>query len=129
MSSPLGLSRIGQIAVTVRDVSRAIAFYKDILELPHLFTAGPLAFFNCGGVRLMLSVPEKPELNHASSILYFQVTDIRTACDTLTQRGVRFEDNPHLIARMPDHDLWMAFFRDSEHNLLALMSEVPRPSG
>jgi methylmalonyl-CoA/ethylmalonyl-CoA epimerase len=122
----LGISRIGQIAINVHDLNRATAFYRDTLGLRLLFTAGKLAFFDCGGVRLMLDTPEKPEFDHPSSILYFAVTDIKAAHQQMVAQGVRFEDEPHVIARMPDHDLWMTFFRDSEQNLLALMSEVAR---
>ena len=122
----LGISRIGQIAINVHDLNRATAFYRDTLGLRLLFTAGKLAFFDCGGVRLMLDTPEKPEFDHPSSILYFAVTDIKATHQQMVAQGVRFEDEPHVIARMPDHDLWMTFFRDSEQNLLALMSEVAR---
>jgi methylmalonyl-CoA/ethylmalonyl-CoA epimerase len=95
--------------------------------LPLLFKAGPgLAFFDCGGVRLMLTRPEKPEFDHPSSILYFAVADIHAAHQKMKGNGVRFEDEPHLLAKMPDHDLWMVFFRDSEGNLMGLMSEVKR---
>ncbi len=118
------LSGIGQIAINAHDVDRATAFYRDVLGLQHLFRAGQLSFFNCGGVRLMLDKPEKPEFDHPSSILYFQVGDIRATHQRLQAAGVRFEDEPHVIARMPKYDLWMTFFRDSENNLLALMSEV-----
>jgi predicted enzyme related to lactoylglutathione lyase len=119
------LSKIGQIAINAYDIDRATAFYRDVLALPHLFRAGQLSFFNCGGVRLMLSPPEKPEFDHPSSILYFQVGDIHAAFHRLKLAGVKFEGEPHLIARMPTHELWMNFFRDTEGNLLALMSEVP----
>ena len=122
----IGISRIGQIAINVYDVDRAIAFYRDKLGLALLFTAGKLAFFECGGVRLMLSLPEKPEFDHPSSILYFTVPDISAAHRQMLASGVQFEDEPHLIARMPNHDLWMTHFHDCEKNLLALMSEVPR---
>ena len=120
----IGITHVGQIAINVHDFDRALAFYRDTLGLPLLFTAGKLAFFNCGGLRLMLSPPEKPEFNHPSSILYFAVPEISLAYRQMKDAGVRFEDEPHLIARMPDHDLWMSFFHDSEQNLLALMSEV-----
>jgi methylmalonyl-CoA/ethylmalonyl-CoA epimerase len=120
-----GLSQIGQIAVSVKDVDKAVAFYRDVLGLKLLFQAPPgLAFFDCGGVRLMLARPEKPEFDHPASTIYFKVADIRQATATLKARGARFEDEPRLIAKMPDHDLWMAFFRDGEHNLLGLMSEA-----
>ena len=122
------LSRIGQIAINAHDVDRATAFYRDVLGLQHLFRAGQLSFFDCGGVRLMLDKAEKPEFDHPSSILYFQVGDIRAAHKRLKDGGAKFEDEPHVIAQMPKYDLWMTFFRDSENNLLALMSEVPRQS-
>ncbi len=120
----LGLDRIGQIAVTVRDLDRAESFYRDTLGMRFLFQApGGLAFFDCGGVRLMLGVAEKPEFSHPASVLYYKVDDIDAAYETLTGRGVAFIDEPHLIARLPTHELWMTFFRDSEENVLALMEE------
>src|ERR1700682_1393554 len=118
------LSRIGQIAINAHDVDRATAFYRDVLALQHLFHAGQLSFFDCGGVRLMLNKPEKPEFDHPTSILYFQVSNIQAGYQRLKSAGAKFEDEPHLIARMPTHDLWMTHFRDTEGNLLALMSEV-----
>jgi methylmalonyl-CoA/ethylmalonyl-CoA epimerase len=122
------LARIGQIAINAHDVDRATAFYRDVLGLTHLFRAGQLSFFDCGGVRLMLDKAEKPEFDHPSSILYFQVGDIQATHKRLSEGGAKFEDTPHVIAQMPKYDLWMTFFRDTEGNLLALMSEVPRPS-
>src|SRR5690348_3492359 len=124
-SSNLGIQNIGQISIIVHDLPRAIAFYRDTLGLPLLFTAPNLAFFDCGGVRLMLSRPETPELDHPSSILYFKVPDIHQAHTALVERDVRIEDPPHLIAKMGTYDLWMSFFRDSENNLLALSADVP----
>jgi len=124
-TSPIAISRLGQIAINVHDVDRATAFYRDILGLPLLFTAGSLAFFDCAGVRLMLTRAEKPEFDHPSSILYFAVPDIASSHRKTLSNGVRFEEEPHLIAKMPTHDLWMASFRDSEENLLALMCEKP----
>ena len=123
---PIGISRLGQIAIDVHDLDRATAFYRDILGLPLLFTTGTLAFFDCGGVRLMLSPPEKPEFDHPGSVLYFTVSDIASAHRQMLGRGVHFEDAPHLIARMTTHDLWMTFFRDPDQNLLALMCEMPQ---
>ena len=121
----IGISRLGQIQVRAHDVERAAKFYQEVLGLKLLFKAPPgLAFFDCGGVRMMIDHPEKPEFDHPSSILYFAVPDIQAAHAQMKQSGVRFEDEPHLIARMPDHDLWMTFFHDSEDNLMALMSEV-----
>src|SRR5579863_5588617 len=127
VTTGIGITRLGQIAINAKDVERAAAFYEDMLGLKLLFKAPPsLAFFDCGGVRLMLDRAEKPEFDHPSSVLYFSVPDIHAAHGKLKESGVRFEDEPHMIARMPAHDLWMTFFRDSEGNLLALMSEVSR---
>ena len=125
-ASAVGITRLGQIQIRTYDVERAAGFYENVLGLKLLFKAPPgLAFFDCGGVRLMLDRPEKQEFDHASSILYFAVPDINAAHARMKESGVRFEDQPHMIARMPNHDLWMTFFRDTEENLLALMSEVP----
>jgi methylmalonyl-CoA/ethylmalonyl-CoA epimerase len=133
-----GISRVGQIAVPVRDLDRAVAFYRDVLGLRFLFQAPPgLAFFDCGGVRLMLSLPEDPDREHAraSSVVYYLVDDIQAAWAAVTARGAKpataGQPEPHLIARLPDHDLWMAFVEDGEGNLLGLMSEVrpPRDEG
>ena len=120
-----GLSQIGQIAIPVRDLERAATFYGSTLGMRHLFTVTNLAFFDCGGIRLMLSVPETAD-DQASSIIYFKVDDIDIAYQTLSARDVPFDDQPHIIANMETYDLWMAFFRDSENNLLSIMSEVPR---
>jgi catechol 2,3-dioxygenase-like lactoylglutathione lyase family enzyme len=122
MSTPI--RNIGQIAINTHDIPRAVEFYRDALGLEYLFEAGPLAFFRCGDVRLMLSVAETSEFDHPSSIIYFRVDDIQAAREELAARGVPFEDEPHLIAEMPDHDLWMTFFRDPDRNYLGLMSEV-----
>lgn len=118
------LGAIGQIAMNAKDVDRATAFYRDTLKLPFLFRFGDLSFFNCDGIRLMLGKAEKPEFDHPGSVLYFRVQDIRATHRDLVSGGVSFEGEPHLIARMPDHELWMAFFKDSEGNTLALMSEI-----
>ena len=127
MSEGPGITRLGQIQIRTHDVERAAGFYEKVLGLKLMFKAPPgLAFFDCGGVRVMLDRPEKPEFDHASSILYFAVPDIKAAHENMKGKGVRFEDEPHIVARLSDHDLWMTFFRDTEDNLLALMSEVKR---
>ena len=121
------LGQIGQIAVPVSDIERAVAFYRDTLGMRFLFQAPPgLGFFDCAGVRLMLDAPAKAESESYSSVIYYTVPDLDTAFETLSARGVLFEAKPHLIAKLPDHELWMAFFRDPDGNLLALMSEVRR---
>ena len=121
------LSRIHQISMRAHDVERAVRFYRDTLGLPFLFAAPPrLAFFNCSGVRLMLSTPE-PGFDHPGSVLYFAVEDIREAHDDLKLRGVNFRSEPHKIATLADREVWLADFEDTEGNMLALMSE-PRLS-
>ena len=122
MSTPI--ENIGQIAITTHDLPASVEFYRDKLGLEYLFEAGHLAFFMCGDVRLMVAVPETREVDHPSSTIYFRVEDIEAARAELASRGVPFDDEPHLIARMPDHELWMTFFRDPDGNLLGLMSEV-----
>ena len=120
------LGPIGQVALQVPDVADAVRFYRDGLGLRLLFEAPPgLAFFDLAGVRLMLSAPEQGQQAAPSTgALYFRVDDIRAAHSALGARGVTFEDEPHLVARMPDHELWMVFLKDPGGNLLALMAEV-----
>lgn len=120
--SDLKQSRLRQIAITCKDVERATAFYRDALGLPFLFSAPPgLSFFDCGGVRLMLSKAEGETAG--TSALYYLVDDIQATRDSLAAKGVTFVGEPHMIARMPDHELWLAEFRDSENNVMALMEE------
>ena len=126
MAASLGISNIGQISIIVKDVERATAFYRDVLGLPLLFTVPSMAFFDCGGVRLMLGTASSPEYDHPSSILYFRIADIQAGYQRLVENNVDIVAPPRLIAPMPTHDLWMTAFRDSEGNIHQLMSEVPR---
>jgi len=127
VTDTFGLSAIGQIAVVVHDLPRAVAFYRDTLGMRLLFEAPPkMAFFDCGGIRLMLSLPETAEFDHPSTIIYYNVDDIQQAAAVLQSRGVVFDSPPHVVARLPHADLWMAFLRDADRNPLALMSEVKR---
>lgn len=115
-------SRVRQIAIVCKDVARATAFYRDTLGLRFLFSASPtLTFFDCGGVRLMLSPAEGDA--SGTSVLYYLVNDIQGHHDALAAKGVRFVGKPHMLTRMPDHELWLAEFRDSEDNVMALMEE------
>ena len=117
-------AKIGQIAVVCQDVARATAFYRDTLGLQFLFAAGPtLSFFQCGAVRLMLSTSEGTGDKTLSSMLYYFVTDIEGTQRDLKAKGVEFLEEPHMIAKMPDHDLWLSAFKDSEGNMLGLMEE------
>ena len=120
----LHISQIGQIAIPVQELDRAVAFYRDILGLQFLFQVPNLAFFQCGEVRLLLGLPEGPNVPTKASVLYYKVDDLQGSYQLLQQRGVKLIDAPHLIAKMEDHDLWMAFIEDSEGNMVALMSEV-----
>ena len=151
MNSKLNLNSIGQIAVSVSDIDRATAFYRDKLGMRFLFSAPPsMSFFDCDGVRLMLTVPERgdDELNGSAVVhfpvaeihpaevhprriahgnaLYFTVPDVPQATETLKSRGVRFIGEPHVIHRTDTYDLWMSFFTDPDGNVLALMAEIPR---
>ncbi len=128
-TNDFGLSAIEQIAVNAHDLERAVGFYRDKLGMKHLFSVPPnLAFFDCNGIRLMLSLPAKPEFDHPSSPIYFAVDDIQQATQTLSERGVKFEEQPIFVADMGTYDLWLAAFRDSENNILALMSHVAKES-
>jgi methylmalonyl-CoA/ethylmalonyl-CoA epimerase len=121
----VGVTGLGQVAISVKDVERATRFYRDVVGLPLLFTAPPgLAFLQCGGVRVMLAQPEKESEAKSASVLYFSVPDIQAAYKRMKERGAVFEGEPHMIAKMPTHDLWMVFFRDTEDNLMGMMSEV-----
>ena len=125
--SDFSLSTIEQLAINIKDIERATAFYRDTLGMKFLFSAPPsLAFFDAGGVRLMLSPPSAPEFDHPSTIIYFNVPDIKSAHATLVERGVVFIEDPTLVADMGTYNLWVASFRDSENNLLAMMSHVPK---
>lgn len=125
-SASLGIQNIGQISIVVQDVDRATAFYRDVLGLRLLFTAPSMAFFDCAGVRLMLGTASAPEYDHPSSIFYFRVADIQVGYQRLVEKKVEILSAPRLIAPMPEHDLWMTAFKDSEGNIHQLMSEVPR---
>ena len=121
-----GLHRLGQVAVRVHDLDRAVTFYRDTLGVPFLFAAPPgLAIFRLGDISLMLTVAESPEFDHPASILYYLVDDVVAVHAVLADRGVAFVDAPHLVHRAPDHELWMCFFRDPDENLLALMARRP----
>lgn len=118
------VSNIKQIAITVSDVVKALEFYRDILGLEFLFSAGPnLAFLNADGVRIMLSTPQGAGAVGANSILYFNVTDIETAYKGFVEQGAKAEREPQLAANMQDHDLWTGFLRDPDNNLVGLMEE------
>ncbi|TMM27344.1 MAG: VOC family protein [Actinobacteria bacterium] len=118
---------MGQIFIRARDLDRAVRFYRDTLGMPFLFQAPPqMAFFQCGATTVMLGVPEAPELDHPASLVYYLVPDIAAAHATLRGRSVEFITEPHLVHRAADYELWLAEFRDSEGNVLALMMRKPR---
>jgi catechol 2,3-dioxygenase-like lactoylglutathione lyase family enzyme len=119
-----GVTGVGQLAIPVADLERSIQFYRDVLGLRFLFQAPPgLAFLDCGGVRLMLSRAQEAEATPPAGVVYYRVSDLNAAYEALGQRGARLVDEPHLIARMSDHELWMVFLRDPDGHLLGLMEE------
>lgn len=120
------LDHIGQIAITVRDLARSKEFYENALGMKFLFQAGSMLFFQCGSVRLLIgtSRASSATMSSAGTILYFQVAKIQETHAALESNGVKFLQSPHVAARMPDHDLWMAFFKDPDGNAFGLMSEV-----
>jgi methylmalonyl-CoA/ethylmalonyl-CoA epimerase len=120
--------KLAQIAVNAKDVARAKAFYADVLGLPFLFEAPGLAFFDAGGVRLMITRAERPEFDHPASLLYYRVDDIDRAHEEVRGRGARFEGAPRVVHRDAEHELWLAPLRDTEGNLLALMEARPLPA-
>lgn len=122
---PLQLGKIQQIALVQHDVDRATAFYRDALGLPLQFAMSGMAFFDAGGVRLMLSQPSAPEFDHKNSVLYFDVADIEAAHAELVARGVTFERAPQLTGKTATHEIWIAFLRDPEGNLLGIMESRP----
>jgi catechol 2,3-dioxygenase-like lactoylglutathione lyase family enzyme len=123
-SASVSIRKLGQVSVPVKDIKRAAAFYRDVLELPLLFQTGNMAFFELSGVRLLLSVAESPEFDHPGSILYYDVPNIHAAYELLLSRRVEFRSKPHPVGKLGTKESWMAFFHDSERNLMAIVSEV-----
>ena len=124
----MNLNQIGQIGLHVDDLDRAVAFYRDTLGMKLLLQVPPgLAFFDCDGIRLMIDgIKEKETPERFNTLIYYKVADLNAAHEELSAKGVKFESKPHLIAKMPDHELWMAFLRDTENNMIGLMSEVSK---
>ena len=123
----LTITGVGQISVTVHDLDKAIEFYRDVLGMNLLFQVpNPgMAFFDVGGIRLMLAVPTSPEFDHPASLIYYKVDDVHAMHKALIDKGVTFEQDPHSVGQTPTHDIWMAFLRDVDNNALAIMSESP----
>jgi len=119
------LDDIGQIAVTVSDLPRSKEFYQNVLGMQFLFDAGPMSFFQCGNIRFAIGTSDKP-VAPGGTILYFRVADIEEAHTQLAAKGVEFVQKPQLVAKMPDHDLWLAFLNDPDENPIGLMCEMPR---
>jgi methylmalonyl-CoA/ethylmalonyl-CoA epimerase len=119
---------IGQIALTVSDIARSKDFYQNTLGMKFLFDAGSMAFFQCGDIRFMIGTSPEPfqaQSPHGGTLLYFKVSDIHQAHEFLKEKGVVFHQRPHLVAKMPDHELWLAFIKDPDENILGVMSEIP----
>lgn len=118
------IQKIGQIGVPVKDLNRALDFYKEKLGLSLLFNTNSMAFFECNGLRLMLTLPEKEEFALSSSVIYFEVNNIKDTYERLLGKEVTFIDEPHVVAKMGQTETWMVFFKDTEDNTHALLSEV-----
>lgn len=118
------IQKVGQISVPVKDLNRALEFYKEKLGLSLLFNTDSMAFFESNGLRIMLSLPEKDEFTYLSSVIYFQVINIKDSYEHLVGKEVIFIDEPHVVAKMGQIETWMVFFKDTEDNTHALMSEV-----
>lgn len=118
------IQKIGQIGIPVKNLDRAIPFYQEQLGLPLLFNTETMAFFDCDGVRLLLSIPESEQFAHPSSVIYFQVEKMKEKYEELLAKGVSFLDEPHVVAKVGQTETWMTFFRDTEDNVLAFISEV-----
>ena len=118
------LDDIGQIALTVSDLARSKDFYQNVLGMQFLFDAGPMSFFQCGKIRFAIGT-SPDQSGPGGTILYFRVADIQQTHDLLAARGVEFTQKPHLVAKMPDHDLWLAFLRDPDGHAIGLMCEMP----
>lgn len=126
MANGVGIECIGQIAIAVKDLDRAVDFYENTLELKLLFQAPPgLAFFDCGGVRLMLTIPQGEEIDHKTSIIYYKVDDIAASTANLKAKGLSFVHDPQMTVMMEDHELWIGFLRDPDENLIGIMAEIP----
>jgi len=127
-ASPLHLDTIGQIAISVSDVGRSRAFYREKLGMKFLFDAGQMAFFQCGDIRFMIGAGNEKTVAPGGTILYFKVEDIHAVHASLARLGVEFFSTPHLVAKMNDHDLWMAFLKDPDSYTIGLMSEIRPPA-
>ncbi|MEH7237985.1 VOC family protein [Bacillus sp. JJ1562] len=119
------IQKINQIGVPVKDVNRAVTFYMG-LGLPLLFSTDSMAFFDCNGTRVLLSLPEKEEYSQASSVIYFQVENINETYEKFSDDGISFIDEPHIVAKTERTETWMTFFKDTEGNTHAFISEVEK---
>ncbi|NQZ10973.1 MAG: VOC family protein [Algicola sp.] len=126
MSANIEVEKIGQIAIAISDLKKSVQFYQDILGLELLFEVPTgLAFFDCGGTRLMLTTLQGKEEDHNTSTIYYKVSDIHSTTQLLQNKGVTFEREPQLAAKMADHELWIGFLRDPDNNLVGIMAELP----
>lgn len=126
MTATRGIEGVGQIAIAITDLNRSVRFYEKVLGLKLLFEAQPgLAFFDCGGVRLMLTTQQGDERDHRTSVIYYKVSDIQIATEKIKTAGVTFIREPQMTAKMEDHELWIGFIRDPDENLIGIMAEIP----
>ena len=121
----LSNAKVAQLLIPVEDFDRGVAFYRDVLGIPFLFAAPPqMAFFDCGGVRLLVGALSPGQQAQRGSAIYFKVPDIQAVHAELASKGVSFRSEPHVAHRAPTYELWLAEFADLDGNQLVLMSEV-----
>lgn len=126
MSDKTEIHGIGQIAIAVSDIKQAVKFYKDKLGLSLLFEVpSGMAFFECGGIRLMITEQNGDVKDHNTSVIYYRVTDIKSVAISMIERGIAFTREPQMAVKMSDHELWIGFLRDPDGNLIGIMEEVP----
>ncbi|NRB24596.1 VOC family protein [Shewanella sp.] len=126
MSASIEVERIGLITIAITDLDKSVQFYCEILGLELLFEiASGLAFLNRGGTRLMLTILQGKVKNHKTSVIYYKVNDIHASTERLKDKGVEFEREPQMAAKIEDHDLWFGFLGDPDNNVIGLMAEIP----
>ena len=126
MTTNIGINGIGQIAIAITDIKKAVDFYKNILGLKLLFESPPgLAFFDCGGIRLMLTTLQGQERDHKTSVIYYKVDDIKNTTKRLKSKGIVFIQEPQFVAKIENYELWIGFIRDQDENLIGIMAEIP----
>lgn len=126
MTTATEIESIGQIAIAISDIRKSVIFYQDVLGLELLFEVpSGMAMFNCGGTRVMLTTQQGSDRDHRTSVIYYKVKDIEASAKAIKNNGAKFIQEPQIVAKMVDHDLWIGFLRDPDENLVGIMAELP----